>query len=212
MNIPEHLPHPGHGAELYADRIREALDTEDWEDSYCGEGQVRRVYLGTVFGLMPSGKFYMPFACSNVMGCATCGGTGTLPLHARRRVTKKMVSRHAAIIRKFDRLVGSDCGSPGLLAAFRVDRSRRAACRYIDRFPKRYRSRAFYGASCTACGGTGSREAHLDELWREYAESVCESVGACLASGEGDPCDMFVEEYRDTPDAEDAEDAESEAS
>jgi hypothetical protein len=38
--------------------------------------KVQSVFLGTVFALMPSGKFYLPFACSNVAPCPRCKGTG----------------------------------------------------------------------------------------------------------------------------------------
>ena len=38
--------------------------------------QVQSVFLGTVFDLTPSGKFYLPFACSNVKPCPRCKGTG----------------------------------------------------------------------------------------------------------------------------------------
>lgn len=38
---------------------------------------VRRTFLGTVFALMPSGKYYTPFAASNVAECPRCKGTGT---------------------------------------------------------------------------------------------------------------------------------------
>lgn len=44
-----------------------------------GEAIIGQVYLGTVFALTPSGKYYMPFACSNVASCPECGGDG----HAR---------------------------------------------------------------------------------------------------------------------------------
>lgn len=40
------------------------------EDSYL------TLYLGTVFSIMPSGKYYLPFACSNVDACNRCKGKG----------------------------------------------------------------------------------------------------------------------------------------
>lgn len=33
-------------------------------------------YLGSVFGLLPSGKYYTPFASSNVDACSRCKGEG----------------------------------------------------------------------------------------------------------------------------------------
>lgn len=45
--------------------IRRRIDEEEWhsEDTFTEE---RTVYLGTVFALMPSGKYYTPWANSNV--------------------------------------------------------------------------------------------------------------------------------------------------
>jgi hypothetical protein len=37
--------------------------------------KTRTVYLGTVFGIMPSGKYYEPYANSNVDACPRCKGT-----------------------------------------------------------------------------------------------------------------------------------------
>jgi len=42
-----------------------ALDEADEQDDQDG-CIVKRVFLGTVFDLAPSGKYYMPYACSNV--------------------------------------------------------------------------------------------------------------------------------------------------
>lgn len=50
--------------------------TEDW-DNDCYE--IRGVFLGTVFGLTPSGKYYAPFACSNVEVCEACLNSLALP-------------------------------------------------------------------------------------------------------------------------------------
>jgi len=195
-------------------RVRELLDSEDWEsDDALGGDQVRRLYLGTVFQLTPSGKYYMPFACSNVMGCATCHGTGKVfPRSLKRRTHKKMLARHARVMRKFDALygdapatyAGSDSdtrpGMPSLVKAWRPT-NKRAAFAFIDRQPAAYRLRYLgIGAQCLACGGNGSREAHLDELWREKAEKAFEDLGISLEAGDGDPCDLFACEYRDAPD------------
>ena len=45
--------------------LRRSLDQEPFErvDTYT---EARRVYLGSVLNLAPSGKYYTPFACSNV--------------------------------------------------------------------------------------------------------------------------------------------------
>lgn len=50
------------------------VNAEEYTDE---DGQkVKSVFLGTVFSIMPSGKYYMPFACSNVELCVRCKGLG----------------------------------------------------------------------------------------------------------------------------------------
>ena len=44
--------------------IKAELDNTEAE-MYDGE-MIKSVYLGTCFDLLPSGKYYMPWACSNV--------------------------------------------------------------------------------------------------------------------------------------------------
>ena len=51
---------------LNAQEIRELLDQEEWQDTDDPMRQERCIFLGTVFQLYPSGKYYMPWACSNV--------------------------------------------------------------------------------------------------------------------------------------------------
>jgi len=178
---------PGHGCELYPSKIREALDAEDWEDAehnVDSYGQERRLYLGSIFSCTPSGKFYAPFARSNVLDCDTCKGVGSI-LTVKRRVAKRR-----AVKRMKDRARYMKAGPLYVHRDLRDAKHAAVMRRYhLDNASKR---------SCTACGGMGSREAYLDECWREYAEALCESVGASLENGEGDPCDLFIVEYRDT--------------
>ena len=60
--------------EHIADAVKN-IDTwetgEDWEGN-----KIKSYFLGTVFCLYPSGKYYMPFACSNVELCPKCKGEG----------------------------------------------------------------------------------------------------------------------------------------
>lgn len=202
-----------HGFDMTS--IQEQLESEDWEDSDEGDVQVRRLYLGSVFNLTPSGKYYMPFACSNLDACHTCNGTGiVLPHGLKRRTIKKHVKRHERVVRKFHRLYGSEPavypdsdpdtrpGMPSLGKRWRP-LNKRAAFAFIDRQPKAFRLLSYTnGATCTACGGCGSREAHLDELWREAADAAFNEVGLSIEGGEGDPCDLFAVQYRYTPDDE----------
>lgn len=45
--------------------ICSALELADVQEDR-ERNKVKRVFLGTVFALLPSGKFYTPWACSNV--------------------------------------------------------------------------------------------------------------------------------------------------
>jgi hypothetical protein len=58
--------------------IREEMKTQPWEkiDEFTEE---RRIYLGTVMGLTPSGKYYTPWACSNVEVCEACAKASDAP-------------------------------------------------------------------------------------------------------------------------------------
>ena len=89
-----------HGFNLTA--VRRELDRSDWEVDYKDTSQeVRRVYLGDVFSLTPSGKMYTPFACSNVDACETCHGSGTVqPRRLKRRMEKRHATRQARTQRR----------------------------------------------------------------------------------------------------------------
>jgi len=57
--------------------IRKVVDNETWLESWQDPDlEGRGIFLGTVFALLPSGKYYMPFACSNVDLCPRCHGKG----------------------------------------------------------------------------------------------------------------------------------------
>lgn len=53
------------------DEVRKDLDSQEWE-TVEKDREERQVFLGTVFNLYPSGKYYMPFACGNVEVCKAC--------------------------------------------------------------------------------------------------------------------------------------------
>jgi len=164
--------------------IRDALNFETWEQVEP-DREERRVYLGTVFALTPSGKYYMPYACSNVAACPVCKGSGTIGAHRKRRIRAKAKARANELIADAIRRYGR--GSDGVRAQYAM---RQRADRLAD------------GFSCPRCEGIGSAEARDDEVWQEQAESELNSIGACLTSGDGDPCDLFACESRDVSESE----------
>lgn len=52
---------------LLWDNIRKALDEQPWEEDPCDPYQeIRTVFIGSVFTLLPSGKYWTPWAYSNM--------------------------------------------------------------------------------------------------------------------------------------------------
>lgn len=187
-----------HGFDLAS--LRAELDAEDWQDDFDNPGtEVRQVYLGSVFALTPSGKFYTPFACSNVNPCETCKGTGKIR-RLKRRVEKKRAARQARTHHTAERQLR---GFARRDEYGHVPTADRVASRVISAW-RRAASLAS-GQSCPACNGVGSREAAQDEAWREAAEEALETIGCSLVSGEGDPCDLFAAEYRDAESDDESE-------
>lgn len=61
------------------EEILRGLDAEEWgplSEAKDEDGEVRFLFVGTVFNIMPSGKYYHIGAMSNVTPCPTCGGDG----------------------------------------------------------------------------------------------------------------------------------------
>jgi len=155
--------------------VRASVNSEDWQESMFDDGQEQRgAFLGTVFALCPSGKYYTPWANSNVDPCPVCNGKGTISPEWRDRLYYAIQSFRQKVL--------------------------------YTRLPTRVmvltHPRFLMPVQCEHCGGSGSREAHLDELWYEKANDALSSVGLCLESGEGDPCDLFATEYRDRENGE----------
>lgn len=65
--------------ELDYDWIEAQFEMMDWEPLPDDDAWFKSVYLGTVFSLVPSGKYYTPWANSNVEICPRCADSGVLP-------------------------------------------------------------------------------------------------------------------------------------
>src|SRR5215469_11736670 len=117
-----------HGFDLKA--IRRLLDKEDWQDDPDNpQGEMRLLFLGTTFSLTPSGKFYVPFACSNVAGdCPVCKGEGKVEPRTGKRIRKRAEARARAFARRVARR-GFLQSKPGKAYADRVRRFRDRACK-----------------------------------------------------------------------------------
>jgi len=145
---------------------------------------VRRVYLGSVFALLPSGKYYTPYANSNVDPCMICRGTGHTLAKYACQICNGRGKRDIATIALTWHETLSQCVAR-LAKDYAINDDMTIDCPSCHGAGKRYND-------CPHCGGTGSREAYLDQNWYDDAEEELATIGAFLTSGEGDPCDLFA--------------------
>jgi len=158
------------------------LDELHLHDLTDGESIIGRQYIGTVFGLTPSGKYYMPFACGNVEACPECNGSGNVD---NPNVNTSLHDDYTKIVHdmrmELFREHGAWCN--GDWPDYKV-----ARLHELDNLVNYYAPTL----ECEQCGGLGSAEAYQDSLWNEALDQVCEENGMWAQSGEGDPCDLFV--------------------
>ncbi|MCI0421493.1 MAG: hypothetical protein L0312_20090 [Acidobacteria bacterium] len=176
--------------------VRAELDSMDWEEMEP-DRQERLCFLGTVFALYPSGKYYTQFACSNLDPCPRCGGHGVIPSKRQTPRRRKKWNHRMERLRNIMAKRGY-IGNPEKIDGSAIGRAFRRL-QALNDVP-----------DCAYCGGTGSREAYLDELFGEKLESEAEEHGLYITSGEGDPCDVFAGECHDV-ETEDEEESEGDA-
>lgn len=173
--------------------VKIELENEFWQEYWQDKDQeARSIYLGTVFSLTPSGKYYMPFACSNVDLCDICNGRGMIS-------GGKAQDRAHNTISKIRDMINSTIATYPQ-KSHTITR-RKPAPLTIRLLVALYQiGKAFAPSTCENCQGIGSREAYLDTLWWENCNALYDSHGFCVESGEGDPCDVFATQYRDKAD------------
>ena len=143
-------------------------------------------FLGTVFALCPSGKYYLPFACSNVESCPRCKGKGTVKVFDACHICK-----------------GNGHRTVSELAALRNETEEQTRQFLLDKYPSCNLAMGHFDClycqgtgeiarTCSWCAGLGSREAYLDQVWYETLDAMGDRFGLYITHGEGDPCDIFV--------------------
>jgi hypothetical protein len=177
-----------HGATFDWQRIKAELATETWEADAEDESiQVRRVWLGTIFGITPSCKMYTPFACSNVLGdCKACGGTGKREPRTGKRARKRAIARQHRFAQGTAKR-GFMYSPAGRAYAARVRKMRHAAFVAAD-------------TTCSCCDGSGSASAARDERWNEALEAEAEAIGAYVDRFDDS---IAIAQSRDASEAED---------
>lgn len=161
---------------------RAAIESWDWEgivsdalsnpsESEEGEGSTGTAFLGITFALTPSGKYYLPFACSNLDTCETCGGHGKDYSQARAcHICNGLGTRIAR--------------PEWNLAHFGVSAGESFQCNVCHGSGDEW-------DDCADCGGLGSSEAYQDEIWQAVLDETAQAHGGFIESSEGDACDIM---------------------
>jgi hypothetical protein len=134
------------------------------------------VWLGTIFALTPSGKFYMPWACSNVMGCKRCRGTGGVMNRKADPI------KYAVADRKNAELLADLLANHGPWAGKGWPSDKQEEL-------EGYRKVANDNApmlTCTWCNGHGSHEAAKDADWWDALTAVAASLDLMVGRYDGE--------------------------
>lgn len=190
------------------DLVKAALEEMPWEkdNDFAEEPLSRRIFIGTVFALCPSGKYYTPWASSNVDPCPKCEGSGVLDrspwLWPRCQPCQgdgwRFIGELAELRQEeFDTALAFLKKNGWITFGDYFGQPERFVCRVCDGLGK-------VQPECSTCGGLGSEEAFLDQLWWEQAEALYDSHEFTVESGEGDPCDILAAQYKEEePDEDD---------
>jgi len=171
------------------DAVKNEMDCAEWQEVFGEHQRERQVFLGTVFSLTPSGKYYMPWACSNVEPCTVCKGAGQIDNpYSSPEHYENVLKIEQQLCKYLLENIGTYWEWPENLR-LAIDRLRRQTAEWQPKI------------ECETCGGVGSEEAHLDELFYEKLEEEAEQHGLFITHGEGDPCDIFAGQIEDIVDA-----------
>ena len=154
------------------ERVKKELQESEWETE--DDMERRSIYIGSVFDLAPSGKYYTAWANSNLEACPLCDGSGKYGF-SRCNICDGFGKRGISVeddVEKYEKVqVGDVC--------------------------LRCEGKGYHLLTCPYCDGLGSHEAYLDEVFWSLFESEAEKHGLSIECGEGDPTDVFVVEYRE---------------
>jgi hypothetical protein len=142
-------------------------------------------YVGNVCTITPSGKYYTAFAASNVDTCELCAGTGRIPnpnydpdifvmaeecqIDLSARLTKCQCSGEQAI--------ESDLYTNLNVAFTAVVLTKHRTAKTMV---------------CPHCGGHGSRDVYLDEVFWDGVDRLCAANNVIITNGEGSATDVFI--------------------
>lgn len=162
---------------------------DQWYDYESMDSDTSResIYLGSVLSIMPSGKYYTPWASTNIDSCSRCHGTGQTKKSEVCQYCKGLTYRtvsQMAVIRKesyskcYDFMHSIPSGITWITTGC-------FQCNVCN-------GTGIYHPTCKHCQGMGSREAYEDSVMSESLDKFAESLNQWIESGEGDPLDLFL--------------------
>jgi len=162
--------------------IESAMQQIENEESYMDiDGNIlKSVFIGTCFNIMPSGKYYQPFACSNVEKCSKCDGKGEITNpNADMALYEENLKKEQFWIEYLRN---------NSVTYYQLSETNKKTLDSIRECLKYYDETV----ECPVCHGLGSEEAYKDQVMQKALEDFADKYCAFVHSGEGDPCDMFV--------------------
>jgi hypothetical protein len=172
--------------------MKRNFGTADWDwDRIVADAKnnpqrdtVGYAYLGSLIN--PSGKYYLPFACSNVEPCPECGGDGCARKNVKTVNQERKDMPHRETKCRYCDGTGERVADEYMnLEAFGgVKVGDKFLCNVCNGTKKQ-------SVTCPTCDGSGSEEAREDELFWAELDKEAEKHGGWIESGEGDPCDSF---------------------
>ena len=156
---------------LDINKLKEQLDNAEIYEDENGN-KIQTVYLGDIRDITPSGKVYMPFACSNLELCTRCNGTGTIKnKHGKRKKHEKVCNKRTHILRTYKWTQHNE-----------------------NKEEKLWKQESNWEPMklCPECDGIGSLEARLDEDWWNQLEIELDEIGAWSHISEDDGCDIMI--------------------
>ena len=149
-----------------------------------GNSQVS-AYVGDYCTITPSGKYYTAFAASNVDTCELCAGTGRIPnpnydpdIFAMAEECQTDLSARLTKCRCNDEYV--DLYTNLNIAFTAVVLAKRKTAKTMV---------------CPHCGGHGSRDVYLDEVFWDGVDRLCAANNVIITNGEGSATDVFITQH-----------------
>lgn len=142
-------------------------------------------YVGNVCTITPSGKYYTAFAASNIDTCELCAGTGKIPNphydpdifamaeESQTDLSARLTKCRCSDVHAIESNLYADLNA-GFTAVV---------------LAKHQTAKTMV---CPHCGGHGSRDMYLDEMFWDRVDRLCAANNVLITNGEGSATDVFI--------------------